>query len=141
MARANKRAGKRSTATPRSTATATRRTAAAVSDEDTIADLERLKQSLQAARSKLLLVQPDSLTNQEHAQWSHEVHQLNLAIGAARNAVLGAISVKFAAELPAMNEAMEELKQDLSRLEGSVEVIKAVASALGIIENVVKLLA
>jgi hypothetical protein len=61
--------------------------------------------------------------------------------GATRNALLGAISAKFAAELPAINEATGRLKSDLQQLKDSVEIIRAVASTLGIIENVVKLLA
>lgn len=84
---------------------------------------------------------PNRLSDEEFKEFARQSHQVNLAIGATRNALLGAISAKFAAELPAINEATGRLKGDLRQLRDSVEIIRAVASTLGIIENVVKLLA
>ena len=145
MARATKRvARRRTTAIRRATAmrrtTATRATGAQ-SDGETIALLERLKVSLQATRRKLMRVQPDTLDDEQHARWSEQLLQLNLAIGAVRNALLGAISAAFAAELPAIEQATGKLSEDLSRLEASVQVINAVGSAMGIIERVALLVA
>jgi len=113
----------------------------AVAEDETIAALERLKENLDATRERLQLVQPDRLSDEEFKEFAHQSHQLNLAISATRNALLGAISAKFAAELPAINEATGRLKGDLQQLKDSVEIIRAVSSTLGIIENVVKLLA
>jgi hypothetical protein len=90
---------------------------------------------------ELQLVDPNRLSDEEFKEFARQSHKVNLAIGATRNALLGAISAKFAAELPAINEATRRLKGDLRQLRDSVEIIRAVASTLGIIENVVKLLA
>ena len=114
---------------------------ATVARDETIAVLEELKANLDATREKLQLVDPNRLSDEEFKEFARQSHQVNLAIGATRNALLGAISAKFAAELPAINEATGRLKADLQRLKDSVEIIRAVASTLGIIENVVKLLA
>jgi hypothetical protein len=113
----------------------------AVDADGTIAALERLQENLHATREKLQLVQADRLSDDEFKAFARQSHQVNLAISATRNALLGAISAQFAAELPAINEATGRLKLDLQRLQDSVEIIRAVASTLGIIENVVKLLA
>jgi hypothetical protein len=110
-------------------------------ENDPIAALEELKANLDAAREKLQLVDPNRLSDEEFKEFARQSHKVNLAIGATRNALLGAISAKFAAELPAINEATRRLKGDLRQLRDSVEIIRAVASTLGIIENVVKLLA
>lgn len=110
-------------------------------NDEAIAALEQLKANLDATRERLQLVQPDRLSDKEFKEFAHQSHQVNLAISATRNALLSAISAQFAAELPAINEATGRLKGDLQQLKDSVEIIRAVASTLGIIENVVKLLA
>jgi hypothetical protein len=112
-----------------------------VAGDEAIAGLGQLLDNLNAAREKLQLVQPNRLSDEEFSEFNRQSRQVNRAIIAARNALLGAISAKFVAELPAINEATGRLKRDLRQLKDSVEIIRAVASTLGIIENVVKLLA
>src|SRR4249919_3562531 len=92
-------------------------------NDDAIAALEQLKANLDATRERLQLVQPDRLSDQEFKGFAHQSHQVNLAISATRNALLGAISAKFAAELPAINEATGRLRGDLQKLKDSVEII------------------
>jgi hypothetical protein len=149
MARATKSAiRKPATRKPVSKKAATRRSAppatairGAQTDAETIESLEKLQDNLQAARRKLMRVQPDKLDDEQHARWSDQIFQLNLAISTMRNAVLGAISAAFAAELPAIEQATGQLADDLSGLQASVDVINAIGSVLGIIEKIALLAA
>lgn len=109
--------------------------------DEAIALLQNVKLDLQATRAKLMLLQPDTLSDEEHARWSDEISKVNLAISAVRTALLGAISAVFAAQLPAIAEATDKLSDDLFRLQSATDVINAVASALGIIERIAQLLA
>lgn len=111
----------------------------APSDDDTIALLQSLKLNLQATREKLMLVQPDMLSDDQHAQWSEQIFKVSLAISAVRKALLGAISAAFAAQLPAIERATDKLTDDLFRLQSAVDVINAVASVLGIIGSIATL--
>ncbi len=106
---------------------------------DQFAQLQSLKLDLQATREKLMLVQPDMLSDEEHAKWSDEIFKVSLAISAVRKALLGTISDEFAAELPAIQAATDKLTDDLFLLQKSVDVINAIASVLGIIESIVTL--
>jgi hypothetical protein len=126
----------------RSARVVTRQPVLASLDADgTIAALAELKSNLDATRDKLQLVDPKRLSDEEFKAFALQSHQVNLAINAASNAELGALSAKFKAELPAINAATGQLKTDLQRLKDSVAIIQAVASVLGVIENVAKLLA
>jgi hypothetical protein len=107
--------------------------------QDELALLENLKLNLQAAREKLMLVQPDTLSDEDHAKWGEEIFKISIAINAVRKALLGRLSAAFTAELPAIEAATGRLKGDLARLQESVQVIGAVASVLGIIERIVTL--
>lgn len=98
-----------------------------------------LKLNLQATREKLMLVQPDTLSDKDHAIWGDQIYKVSLAINAVRKALLGSISAAFAAELPKIEQATTKLRDDLFRLQGSIDILKAVSSALGIIESLVTL--
>jgi hypothetical protein len=86
-------------------------------------------------------VQPDRLDDEQHAQWSEQIFRLNVAVSTVRNALLGAISAAFAAELPAIERATGQLSADLSRLQASVDIINAIGAVLGIIEKIALLAA
>ena len=90
---------------------------------------------------KLQSVQPNLLSDEEFRAFTRQSDALDSAINSVRNAKLDVISARFAAELPAINQSTERLNRDLQRLKDSVEIIRAFASALGIIENIAKLLA
>jgi hypothetical protein len=108
--------------------------------DGTLAALEALRANLDATRDKLALVDEKRLSDEDFREFARLSHEVNLAVNAARNATLDAISAKFRAELPAINAAIGRLRTDLQRLKDSVEIIRGVASVFGIIENVVKLL-
>lgn len=135
-----KRSGKRPAA--RRMATPARAAATPVrADSDTIASLGTVKDNLQATRRKLLQIDADTLNDQQHAQWSDQVFQVNLAISAVRNALLGAISAAFDEELPSIEKATGKLTDDLSNLQTSVDVLNAISSALAIIASIAALAA
>ena len=92
-----------------------------VGGDETIAAMGELLDNLNATHEKLQLVQRDRLSDEEAVDFARQTRQVNRAIVAARNALLGAISAKFVAELPAINEATGRLKRDLRRLKDSVE--------------------
>jgi hypothetical protein len=110
-------------------------------DSDAIASLETLKDNLQITRRKLLQIDPDTLNDQQHAQWSDQVFQVNLAISTVRNALLGAISAAFDQQLPSIEKATAQLTDDLSNLQTSVDVINAIGSVLAIISSIAALAA
>ena len=140
MARARKSvARRRTTATRR--ATAARATSRETPEGETIAALKRLMGDLEATRRKLMRVQPDTLDDAQHARWSEQLFEVNLANSTVRNVLQGVISAAFAREIPAIEQATGKLADDLSRLKDSVEVINAVASALGIIQRIALLVA
>ena len=128
---------KRSTAKQKATVAPTDRSPQ--SGDDEFALLQSLKLNLQATREKLMLVQPDMLSDEAHAKWSEQIFKVSLAISAVRKALLGTISAAFAAQLPAIEKATNKLTDDLFRLQSAVDVINAVASVLGIIESIVTL--
>lgn len=103
--------------------------------------LQRVKSDLSATRAKLMLVDPASLDDEQHAKWRQSVLKIGDAINAARNALLGAISGAFEAELPDIAKATGRLAADLAKLQGAVAVINAVSSVLGIIEKIATLAA
>ena len=103
--------------------------------------LQRVKSDLSATRAKLMLVDPASLDDEQHAKWRQSVLKVGDAINAARNALLGAISGAFEAELPDIAKATGRLAADLAKLQGAVAVINAVSSVLGIIEKIATLAA
>jgi hypothetical protein len=129
---------------PRSGIAVARRRGASIAvagDDPVIALLGQLRDNLRAARLKLQSVQPNLLNDEESRAFTRQSHALDFAINSVRNAKLDVISARFAAELPAINKSTEQLNRDLQRLKDSVQIIRAIGSALGIIENIAKLLA
>ncbi len=110
-------------------------------DDNTIASLQTLQDNLQATRRKLLQIDPDTLDDAQHKDWSDQIFQVSLAISAVRNALLGAISAAFDAELPSIEKATGKLTDDLSNLQTSVDIINAIGSALAIIASIAVLAA
>jgi len=103
------------------------------------AQLRRLKLNLMGTREKLMLVSPDLLKDDEHAAWSKQIFDVSLAISAIRNKELADLSDRFTKELPRFNDAMEQLTNDLFKLQKAVQVIKAVDAALGVVTSIIKL--
>lgn len=58
-----------------------------------------------------------------------------------RSVLLEQLSAEFAAELPDIEDATKDLADELQELENAVDVINAVAGALGVIASIVTLLA
>jgi hypothetical protein len=106
-----------------------------------IDQLQALKLHLQATREKLMLIQPDTLNDEQHAQWSEQIYQVSLAINAVRKALLGTLSGAFAAALPELERSTNKLTDDLYRLQSATDVINAVSSALGVIASIAALVA
>jgi hypothetical protein len=105
------------------------------------AQMRQLKQELEDVRSGLMLIDPDKLGDADRLALSEQIFQLSLAINALRNAALESLSEAFKAELPSFESAAARLRDDLSGLQESVDVIRAVAGGFGIFGNIAKLLA
>lgn len=91
-------------------------------------------------RGSLMLLDPDSLTLEQHIAWNEQMFQVGLAIIAGERAVLTSISEDYAKILPDLKKSTDDLERDLHKLKGASEVISAVGSALGTISSVVTLL-
>jgi len=105
------------------------------------AQMRQLKQELEDVRGQLMLIDPDKLNDADRLALSEQIFHLSLAINALRNAALESLSEAFKAELPAFESAAAQLRDDLARVQASVEVIRAVAGVFGIFGNIAKLLA
>ena len=103
--------------------------------------LRSLKLQLQAAQDALLLIDPNRLDDAAHTAWSNEIFELARAINALRNVLLEQLSADFAAELPDIEDATKDLADELQELEDAVDVINAVAGALGVITRIATLVA
>jgi flavodoxin len=128
-----KKAATRSAPVPRSAPVAT----SEGGEEDRLRDL---KLQLQAAQDKLLLIDPNKLDDEAHADWSNQIFQLSRAINKLRNVLLEQLSAEFAADLPAFESATGKLADELQRLKNAVDVINAVAGVLGVVTRIITLL-
>jgi hypothetical protein len=111
--------------------------AAAINPAD---QLDQLKLKMQATRAKLLRVKPDKLSDADHDAWSEQIVLTNLAITRLRNAKLENLSNEFKRELPAFESSASKLADELAKFTQSVDIIKAVAGALGVITKIATLL-
>lgn len=102
---------------------------------------EELLLNLMDIRGRLMLVDPLSLTVDQHIEWNEQMYQVGLAITATEKAILTAIPEKYAQELPKIAAATERLERTLHRLKAANEVIAAVSAALGTIASIALLLA
>jgi len=103
--------------------------------------LTQLRLDMEATVTKLLLIPHAKLSDEDHEAWSDQIHQHNMAIAKLRNAVLETLSDQFQAELPAIQAATAELVKKLERLQQSVAIIRAVDSVLGVVRQIITLLA
>lgn len=115
------------------------RTRAAPSE--TIDTLRQLRLDLEDTLTKLMLVAHTRLSDADHEAWSDQIQQITLAIGKLRNAVLEDLSEQFQAELPAIQAATGDLSKKLERLQQSVAIIRAVDGVLGVVRQIITLLA
>lgn len=101
--------------------------------------LVAVKASLEAVSASLSTVDPASLADAEHVTWSNQLNQVDLAIARVRNSLLNGIVAAFEKELPQIQQRTARLEADLAQLTRAVDVINAVAAALGVIEQIVML--
>jgi hypothetical protein len=92
-------------------------------------------------RGRLMLVDPQSLTLDQHIDWNDQMFQVGQAIIAMERAILTSISDQYAKKLPQITKATEKLENDLHKLKAANDVIGAVSAALGTITSIVTLLA
>lgn len=117
------------------------RASAGAASAETADTLRQLRLDMEAAVTKLLLIPHAKLSDEDHEAWSDQITQLNLAIAKVRNAVLEELNDQFQAELPAIQAATAELAKKLERLQQSVAIIRAVDGVLGVVRQIITLLA
>jgi hypothetical protein len=109
-------------------------------NEDQRKSHENLLLHLLATREKLMMVDPNSLTLDQHIKWNDQLYQVGLAITAVQGAVLTSISEDYAKALPNIEKATDALTDKLYTLKKANDVIAAVGSAIGTISSLVTLL-
>lgn len=92
-------------------------------------------------RGRLMLVDPQSLTLEQHISWNEQIFQVGLSIIAMERAILTAISAEYAKQLPKISKATGALERDLHKLKAANDVIAAISGVLGTITSIAKLLA
>lgn len=105
----------------------------------TFDQLEQVKTDLEAISEKLNGIDPDTLSEAQRKDWSHEMDRVDLAIMRARNALQRNLLDAFEGEVDAIGEATGKLAESLDKLNKVVQVIEAVAGVLGVIEKVITL--
>lgn len=95
---------------------------------------------LLATREKLMMVDPNSLTLDQHIEWNEQLYQVGRAITAAEGAVLTSISEDYAKALPNIENKTDALTDRLYTLQKATDVIAAVGSVLGTIVSIITLL-
>jgi hypothetical protein len=103
--------------------------------------LDQLLEHLLYVRQQLLKIDPDSLNDDQHENWRTQVNAISLAITKVRNARLGQLNAAFATELPKLEAAADQLTDALYHLQAANEIIGAVAEGLGIVTQILTLLA
>jgi hypothetical protein len=101
--------------------------------------LVAIKSSLETISEALNAIDPETLSNSEHAKWADEVNQVDLAIARVRSSLLNGIAEAFEAEMPSIRASTARLEKDLSRLRKAVDVINAIAGVLGVVEQIIRL--
>lgn len=91
-------------------------------------------------RDELMLVDPRSLTLDQHIQWNEQMYQTGIAISKVESAILTAISSDYASELSSLEIATKQLASDLYSLRKASDIIGAVSSTLGVITSIVSLI-
>ena len=102
-------------------------------------ELVAVKRSLEAISLALNGIDPKSLSDSEHKTFENETNKVDLAIARVRNSLLEGIVAEFEAAMPEIQSATARLEDDLAKLKQSVDVINAVAGALGVIEKIIGL--
>jgi hypothetical protein len=101
--------------------------------------LVAVKASLESMNAKLNGVDPSTLSDDEHQAWSDELNKVDLAIARVRNSLLNGIVAEFEAAMPAIQASTAQAEADLAKLTKAVEIINAVAGALGVLEQIITL--
>ncbi len=109
-------------------------------NENQIKNHQEILLNLLDIRGTLMLVDPDSLSLDQHIAWNEQMFQVGLAIIAAEKAVLTLISEDYAKVLPKLKKSTDNLERDLHKLKAASDVIAAVGSALGTISSIITLL-
>lgn len=108
--------------------------------EDQKAIHNKLLTHLLRVRDELMLVDPRSLSVDQHVQWNEEMYQTGLAISKVEGAILTSISGDYASQLSGLESATKQLTDSLYSLRKANDVIAAVSSSLGLITSIVSLL-
>ena len=136
MTRVRSRAAKRSVSRKSHRRRASEAAVALTSAHD---QLVAVKKSLEATSVALMAIDPNSLSDSQHAKWAGEVNKVDLAIATVRNSLLNGIAEAFEAEMPNIQASTARLESDLAKLQRAVDVINAVAGLLGVIEKIISL--
>jgi hypothetical protein len=113
--------------------------AAAVASPSSHDELVAIKRSLEAIALALNSVDPQALSDSEHAEWAANMNKVDLAIARVRNSLLEGIVADFEAAMPEIQTATARLEAKLADLKKAVDVINAVTGALGVIEQIITL--
>jgi hypothetical protein len=101
---------------------------------------DKLLTHLLRVRDELMLVDPRSLSLDEHVQWNEQMYQTGIAISKVEGVILTSISSDYASRLPGLESATRQLADDLYSLRKANDVIAAVSSVLGVITSIVSLI-
>jgi hypothetical protein len=110
-------------------------------DDDQTALHQEVLDNLIDARGKLLLIDPNSLDDDQEFEWHQQLSKVGDAILAAEGAILTSVSSAYAKKLPALKESTDKLERDLHKLKAANDVINTIGAALGTIANIATLLA
>jgi hypothetical protein len=101
--------------------------------------LVAVKKSLESISAALNAVDPNTLSEAEHATWAEQMNKVDLAIARTRNSLLEGIVVEFEAVLGPIQESTANVEAALARLQAAVDVINAVSGVLGVFEQIITL--
>jgi hypothetical protein len=101
--------------------------------------LVAVKASLEIISAKLNGVDPNTLSDADHQTWSDDIDKVDLAIARVRNSLLNGIVAEFEQAMPAIQASTAKAEADLAKLTRFVDIINAVAGALGVIEEIITL--
>lgn len=142
MAKTTRRIEERRSPARRTSTLSTQPPAELATTTDLAAQFEQTRTHLESIEIKLIKdVRPETLGEDDRKAWENQRSQIDLAISRIRNTALEKLNNEFKDELPAIEAATGKLAASLAKLKRSVDIIKAVAGALGVVSQIVKLLA
>ena len=101
----------------------------------------RLKLDLMDVQIRLLRVNPQGLSDDDHAAWSEQLMTVNMAINLTRNKELAELNAAFQAEVTAIHAVTDRLTDDLFELQTDLQRIRAIGQVIGVIDRIIQLVA